>query len=646
MIFKRSPKWLAPLFLSLVASMAMAESAQRNVLVLHSYHQGLPWTDAISNGIKNTFKGTEKKYALHFDFLDSKRNTTPEYLEQLRILYANKSQQIDYDLMIVSDNYALQFYLQNKTFFRKELPVVFCGINNYKPEMLEGAQNITGVVERPEFEENIRLMLRLHPQTKRIVVVNDKTSTGQLVKKSLLAVIPQFKDQVAFSFLEKFNSVASAAELESLGPDDLILLLTMSIDSEGQNISLDESMGFIRKHTAIPVYGVWDFQLGHGIVGGKLLSGFKQGRRAAKMALRILKGESVRDVQLLKKSWGAYRFDYLELQRLGVDMAKLPRPRDLINRPDLLTAKYAWPLLCLFIISLVVVSAQAIRVHRARIRSTRLERDKEELDRQVEARTEDLKQINQKLRDEVEVRRLIEEELRDSNATKDKFFSIIAHDLKNPFCGLISLTEILKNDRGCLPEAERNSALAELHAQSKSTYQLLQDLLTWANLKQKNVPVAPEWLSLKNTIDECTALIRSNANAKQIQIENEVNENLSVKLDRFVLSTVTNNLCGNAVKFTPHGGHIRIQAEQGDQDLVIRVIDDGIGMDARQSEQIFDLSGTKSRPGTDNEAGTGLGLIICRELVIQTGGDIKAESQGEGKGTTFVVSFPQTSAHG
>lgn len=632
------------LLLCLLPSFGFTNSLQRDVLVIHSYHQGLGWTDSITKGISNTFDGTEDEFGLHFDYLDSKRNNSPEYFKELRVLYSKKAQYINYSLIIVSDNNALNFYLDNTDLFPTNIPVVFCGINNYSPAMLRDAKNITGVAENINTAETIELMLRLHPHAKNIVIVNDKTITGQAIKSELIRILPQFKDRVSFTFLEKLNPKTIADELASLGPEDLIYLLTLNKDYNGRFISYKNGIETLRKATDLPIYGSWDFYLGDGIVGGNIVSGFKQGRLAAAIALRILDGKPLTECKVRTRMPNEYQFDYLELQRAGIDMSQLPKDSQIINKPEVFAYKYIRPIIILILALIGLVAMQAFRARQTHLRGKKLEQDKAELDHQVEERTQELNRINRQLTEEAAVRQAVEAELRNSNNTKDKFFSIIAHDLKNPFCGLIGLTELLKEDWNVLSKEERTEAIEELHTQSTSTYKLLQDLLTWANLEQNNLPVTPEWLCLKDTVDTCCSRISSNARAKKISIINEVEPTLLANLDRFVLTTVINNLCGNAIKFTPLNGRLLIQAETSPTAIIIRITDDGIGMSSSQMEHIFTLNGCKSRPGTNNEKGTGLGLVICQELVVKAGGTIQVKSGGEGKGTTFIITLPQYSS--
>jgi signal transduction histidine kinase len=627
--------------LVMLPALCFAESYPRKVLVLHSYHQGLEWTDAITKGIQDTFRKSDEVFAIDFNYLDTKRNTSPEYFAQLQTLYSQKSQLIHYEAILVSDNNALNFYLQNRAFFPHDPPVIFCGVNQYTPKMLDGARNVTGVVEATDFTGTLEWMLRLHPTAKRILVINDQTPTGKAIKAQLLEVLPQFATRVKFEFMESINFNTLSADLAELGPNDLIYLLAVNKDAAGRFVSYKYGAAMLRQSTDVPIYGSWEFYLGKGIVGGNMVSGYSQGTMAAELALRILGGERVQSIPVVETLPDNYQFDYEELRRLGIPLDRLPKGARLINRPSIFSRELIAFIIVVFGGLICVVAGLFFSVLNGKARRRRLERDKLLLDEKVADRTKRLKKANRSLKNEVDERRRIEEQLRDSNEMKDKFFSIIAHDLKNPFTGLIGLTEMLKEGWDAFSREEMDNCLSELHSQSKSTFELLQNLLTWANLKQQGFCDAPEWQNLKETVDQSVGLVRSNAMAKQIRMENLIEERFEVYLDKFILTTVLNNLCGNAIKFTPVGGLIQIDAKCEGSNVVIQVVDSGIGIERDVMEQLFSLSGAHSRQGTQNETGTGLGLVICRELIEQVGGTIRAQSAGAGQGTAMIFSLPQ-----
>ncbi len=231
------------------------------------------------------------------------------------------------------------------------------------------------------------------------------------------------------------------------------------------------------------------------------------------------------------------------------------------------------------------------------------------------------------------------EELKELNATKDRFFSIIAHDLKNPFSGLMGFSEILVND---LKENNLDSALecAEaLMTLSDRGYKLLVNLLEWSRsqLNAIKIDIAP--ISLAFVLEECKILVSERAERKKISITCNGCEGIYVKADENMLKTVIRNLLGNAIKFTSEGGKIILRAGRENGSVFFSVADNGVGISDANIAKLFRIDTNFTTRGTNDEEGTGLGLILCMEFMKKMDGDIYVESQ-LGKGSTFTIKLP------
>lgn len=627
-------------------SAELSKDEQQKVLILHSYHQGLEWTDGITKGIKDVFVKSTHDYSLHFDYLDTKRSFSDDFLKRLADLYSKKTKLIEYNAIIISDNNALTFYLQNSSLFQADTPVVFCGINNYHPDMIKGFSNVTGVAENTDFKGTLDLMLNLHPNAKRITIVNDKTSTGLAVREALDKIVPEYQQRVKISFFDEIDLQNLHENLGSLGNEDLLYLLNCNRDSQGRFLSYKYSALIMRQSTDVPIYGSWDFYLGKGIIGGRIMAAFDQGKMAAEIALKILEGESVANLPVVVNPESKPYFDYNELARAGIDLGQLPDNSIIINKPEALTRWEHNLLLGVSIILLITFFVLFWLSRRSRIREQRLQQEKKVLDEHVRARTEKLTASYAQLEKEIEVRKGVESQLRESNETKDKFFSIIAHDLRNPFGGIVSMTNLLNESWKDFPEKERDEMLAQLSKQSKATYQLLQDLLTWARLKQDKIRPTLSAFRLLEIVEESLDILNSNICSKQIAIKTNLDQKKLVKTDHFILATIINNLLSNAVKFTPEGGKITISCAPQHDTLMLSIRDNGVGIDPEIADQLLAGASNKSKPGTNHEMGTGLGLVICKEFAELLGGTITLKSPGKEMGTEARIIIPDCSSTG
>jgi signal transduction histidine kinase/ligand-binding sensor domain-containing protein len=275
-----------------------------------------------------------------------------------------------------------------------------------------------------------------------------------------------------------------------------------------------------------------------------------------------------------------------------------------------------------------------------RYRLRRYEAQEQELTRKIETRTAELEQEKEAA---VERTRLIGEqasELRELNAVKDKFFSIVAHDLRSPFSGIHGLLEVLHNEAARMSPREREELISTLYQSSESYKRLLQNLLSWSRLQMKHATPEPVSLNAVSLIRNVCNIFDSSLKRKKLRLEIVHDHNpLWVQADKNMMHTVVRNLLSNAIKFSYKGSfiHIRSFAEKETACIVIR--DFGTGIDAEKLDNLFTLEKTTSEKGTSNETGTGLGLILCKDMLSAMGGSIHAVST-KGKGSTFTVRIP------
>ena len=237
--------------------------------------------------------------------------------------------------------------------------------------------------------------------------------------------------------------------------------------------------------------------------------------------------------------------------------------------------------------------------------------------------------------------KIFSEELQETNAAKDKFFSIIAHDLKSPFQGLIGLSRLIVEEYNELSEEELKSFVQALNESAESTYGLIENLLEWSRIQTGKVKFNPSSIDIFIIIEEIKMLLYQTAELKKIKITNKVPPDTLIWGDKYMLSSLFQNLISNSIKFTNHFGEITIDSDQQKNKLKVSVSDNGVGIDYEDIDKIFRIDSTFSTRGTEQEKGTGLGLILCKEIVNRHGGDITIESKKE-KGTKVIFTLRKT----
>lgn len=252
----------------------------------------------------------------------------------------------------------------------------------------------------------------------------------------------------------------------------------------------------------------------------------------------------------------------------------------------------------------------------------KLIRTNEDLEKRVFERTCELENLNH--------------ELKDLNLSKDKFLSVISHDLRNPLTALMITSDKLSRDT----ENSKVSPLAKIiHRTSHKILDQLNELVEWAQMQREKTTFNSEKLHLVLGVDQSLDLLKANALQKNIVLENRISHDLYVNADTLMLRSILQNLVTNAIKYTPQGGLVKVTAKRIDKMVELCVTDSGIGMEADILKNLFTNANSASVSGTNNEKGSGLGLMLVKDFVIQHGGSIRAESE-RGKGTSIMFNIP------
>lgn len=233
-----------------------------------------------------------------------------------------------------------------------------------------------------------------------------------------------------------------------------------------------------------------------------------------------------------------------------------------------------------------------------------------------------------------------EQKMRELNATKDKFFSLIAHDLKTPFNAIMGFSNLLYESYDSFDEEEKKEFIKNISEASDSTFKLLQNLLQWSRAQTGTIEMKPDLIDLSVIVNENLAVLKTHADNKRIKLQSHIDFGTTAYADANMITTVLRNFISNAIKFTYENGHIQVLAEKKKHELVVTVRDDGIGIDKENIDKVFRIDKQFKKEGTASEQGTGLGLILCKEFIECNNGKIWVESDS-GKGSDFKFSLPK-----
>ncbi|NMC31994.1 MAG: diguanylate cyclase [Veillonellaceae bacterium] len=360
------------------ATAAVASVRPAEILILHSYHYELAWSRELQRGIETAIAQAGLMANFQTEFMDARRFESSQYNAMLADLYAAKFQRRRFDVLMVTDNNALDFMLQYRDRLFPGVPVVFCGINDFHASMLKGAADITGVVETLDFADTLSVALKLHPQIKNVYVFGDNSLSYFAIQRDLLAVAPKFSDWIAFRFYHSERLEDAVEIVRQLGAADMVLMVSALRNRRNEFVSFEATTTALASAGQTPVYGVWSFLLGHGLIGGKLADGRTHGEAAGAIAARILRGEDPARIPVVMQSPNQYMFDYRQLERFHLREDSLPPGSVLINRPPttyMIEKTWALAGLALTLFGILVAAGAFLLARRWRQMSRRLNQE-------------------------------------------------------------------------------------------------------------------------------------------------------------------------------------------------------------------------------------------------------------------------------
>jgi two-component sensor histidine kinase/ABC-type uncharacterized transport system substrate-binding protein len=320
----------------IAAAASAAPTASKQVLIIHSYQQDYQWTRLQHSGIMSELDSSaDQDIRVKTEYLDAKHSWNAEkareFARHLAVQYANNR----FDLLMVTDDDALAFVDEYGTSLFASTPVVFSGINDHHaPRIARHRGHWTGVAEFTDYESTIAALRALFPQATEVRLLADDTTTGRQTSEAFLSAVERSKFPLPVSTFPSLELEDVLAEAKKLPPSTAVMLLSYARDSAGSDYAIPRIVSSLAQATAGPIFSVWDFNFGYGIVGGALTSGFAQGREAGRLALRILGGEAPGAVPISELRNPTLTFDWRVLKRFGIPAGRVPAGSEVLFRPQ------------------------------------------------------------------------------------------------------------------------------------------------------------------------------------------------------------------------------------------------------------------------------------------------------------------------
>lgn len=730
----------ALLFLLLFCSYEAAAESFPKVLIINSYHYGYTFSDNETIGIWEVLKKSYPGIEPQIEYLDSKNFSDMRHFDLLKEMFLKKYSNMKFSVVITQDDPAFVFIKKYKDEIFPNTPVVFCGVNNFKDEMLKGYKGITGVSEGMDIAENINLMLEHFPETKEIFIVHDVTMSGIAIRNEAIEQIKSVKTHAKFTFSKECSIKEMLDTLAHLNKNTLALLLAFNRDKDGLFFNFDNFTQMVASVIKVPFYGTREEMLGYGIIGGKIIGGKSHSVFAADIAVDIINGKSVDSIPVFKGSTSKFMFDNNMLRKYSISKNSLPNGSVIINEKESFYSKYyiyIWAIICTFLLLVAIILIMLVNIIRRKKAERALKKleqrmqmalqltasstfennfktgeaiispaafnkmgySNEEIPKSLEDLTrfthpDDLaviqsatekhikgespsyyaefrmkakngdwvwhsgsgkiadydhdgkplrliglsQDINERKENQEKILKYAEE-LKATNASKDKFFSIIAHDLKSPFLGLLGFSNVLSKSLDELTHDEIKKYAGYINKATRNIYELIEQLLAWSRLQTGRIEFIPKSVNLKEICENTIGVLINNARSKNIELHNEIGDNCMITADENMLRSILHNLMSNAIKFSNKGGTVKVSTKESEGYLAISISDNGVGIKSKDMSKLFRLDEQISTKGTAGEEGTGLGLVLCKEMVAKHNGEIFAESEA-GKGSTFTFKLP------
>ncbi|SDF68686.1 Signal transduction histidine kinase [Limimonas halophila] len=621
---------LVALAVLVIAAPVQAEG--KRVLLLSAYHPTFSHVDDQIEGVRAGLAKAglgEHAYQLDVEFMDTKRfpeqRNVAEFRSRLRYKLANAP---EYDLVIAADDNALTFALAEQKGMFAETPIVFLGVNDRDlARRQQSNPGVTGVVESSSMAGTLRLMRRLTAQDGAVHVISDASTTGRALLERLRTVVADIPAiELKVISLAEMTFAEFERRLAALPPESDLLLLSAFQDESGQTRSFERSLDAIVSHTDAPVYYLWRKGIGEGLLGGRVVSHRVQGRVAGHMAGRILQGTAPSEIPVQTESPNRVIFDYTLLDRYGIDPAALPEDTIRVNEPERVWDTHPYLVLAATVIGVLLLMIIAGLVVFARLRqrtAQRLAWYQRELENSLEERT--------RARDEAER----------ANAAKSDFLASMSHELRTPLNAVIGYAEIMEQElMGPLGQPQYRDYVRDIRASGEHLLELVNDVLDLSKIEVGRYELNERDVPIAEVVQQAVAIARPKANAKGLALANHVTDGFRVCADERALRQILLNLLTNAVKYTPEGGRVSVEAT-ADGPVSITVRDTGTGIAQADLDSIFEPFRQGENARYHRKQGTGIGLAVSRKLALMHDGDLELQSE-EGVGTAVTLYLPES----
>lgn len=584
---------------------------------------------------------------LFIESLDSKRFKQDNFNLFSSYLF-NKYKDIRFNVVIVSDNDALDFAFQYGDSLFPDIPVVFCGINNPEDYDFNGSR-MYGYTESVDPKRGVSVLTKMLPKARSLLLISDNTTTGTIIFKE------KQKIQILYPYIKlNFETEIDVDEIlktvKKGDKGDLVYILRVNRDKYGNNLNFLDFFKKIADASPNPVFADDEAIIGHGVVGGNANRGFTQGYKAGSLALDILENKNLKTYQHVNTFKEKYIFDYKQLKRFGIDKRNLPENSIIINKPTIRYLRYIIALTIIIILLGTIVVVLSINIQKRILAEKKVGEQLTEINErntlleesymQVSDLNCELEEANAQL---VNLNLSLEESKKkaeESEKLKSSFLANLSHEIRTPLNAILGFSSLLITPN--IKEASKKSYYDIIQSNSESLLVLIDDILDFSRIEAEQIQIHREPVVVNEIFKELFSYFQEKNSKPEVRMfitEFAQNRLLTLNTDKIRFKQILSNLLTNAFKFT-ETGEIEIGfRELNTNEILFFVRDTGIGIDKKYHEAIFDRFRKVENETTSFYGGSGIGLAICKRLTELLGGKIWVEGD-TGQGSTFYFTHP------
>jgi len=581
-----------------------------SILLLHSYSETQSWTFDENEGFLDVLTNSDRSFDITVEYMDTKRYYSDAYFETFSTLFDFKHANKEYDIIAVTDDNALRFILPYKESYFKDTPLFFCGVNALNNYDFSKYDDIYGIREKTSIEETIKNIQRLEPTANQFYFLFDDSNTAviniQDIVSRMNVSFPQLSYEIVTApTLEDMQSIVSSIT----DPDSVFIYGFFMIDEGGIAYEPNYGAQIIVNSTDLSTYGLWTFSMDTGVIGGKLVSGYEQGKNMGDLLLRYLNDEV--ESNFLDSSLGnKFIYDYEALRKQDLDVTILQQSITFLNKPESFFERHQRVLLASFGIALALV----LYIVTLRI--------------QIKRKTQYIKKTTSHL---MEYRR---------QASLNHLIKGVAHDINTPVGNIVTITDFIKRIPSHVPDyhSKINDAVQRIEIATEQINTLINQFRNISTeIKDTSfVPGKNEHISINQLIDEIASLALFTVGQKiDFQVTGDMN--VFFPISREHLNAILEPLIDNSIE---HGfidnvdGRIQVDIHKLSDGIQLIYSDNGTGIRDDITEQIFEPFFSTAK----HLKHSGLGLFGSKNTVTAYCGTIEFQQQKEG--ATFVITFP------